>query len=44
LDVKKLIGTGNKYRVRIGDYRVLIELERDSIVVFAVLHRKRAYR
>ncbi len=43
LDVKKLVGTKNKYRIRVGNYRILIELEHDQIIVFGVLPRKRAY-
>ena len=36
-------GTGNKYRVRTGNYRILMELEESRIVVIGVLHRKKAY-
>jgi mRNA interferase RelE/StbE len=44
LDVKKLAGTRNIYRVRVGDYRILIELEIHILRVFSVLHRKKAYK
>ena len=44
LDVKKLKGTKNKYRVRVGDYRILIELQKNIIVVIDILPRKVAYR
>ena len=44
LDVKKLVGSGNKYRVRIGKLRVLMELEPGQIIVFDILHRKKAYK
>lgn len=42
-DVKKLKGFRNKYRLRVGDYRVLFELERACIVVYSVGHRKDIY-
>ncbi len=44
LDVKKLKGTKNKYRVRVGNIRILIELQKDVIVVINILPRKTAYR
>jgi len=44
MDVKKLAGTRNIYRIRIGNYRILIELEVYTIKVIAVLLRKKAYK
>jgi mRNA interferase RelE/StbE len=44
LDVKKLAGTRNIYRIRVGDYRILIELEVHTLKVFSILHRKQAYK
>lgn len=43
-DAKKLVGMKNKYRIRVGNYRILIELERDTLIVFGVLPRKTAYK
>ncbi len=44
LDIKKLKGMKNRYRVRVGDYRILFELkESKEILVFAILARERAY-
>ncbi len=43
-DVKKLTNFTPEYRLRVGDYRVLFEVEADTIVVYRVLHRKDAYR
>ncbi len=43
LDVLKIKGTKNKYRIRVGKYRIIIELQRDAIIVIDVLPRKRAY-
>lgn len=43
-DVKKLAGQTGKYRLRVGDYRVLFTLEKDLIMVHQVKDRKDAYR
>jgi len=42
-DVKKLTATGHKYRLRVGSYRVLFQLEGSTVFVYAVKHRKEAY-
>jgi len=42
-DVKKLKGFTNKYRLRVGDYRVLFELEGRRVVVYDVGDRKDIY-
>lgn len=44
LNIKKLEGYKNCYRLRIGDYRALFELEGNRFIVYAVLPRKKAYR
>lgn len=44
LDIKKLKGYRHYYRLRVGSYRVLFELQEGfTIVIFAVLPRKKAY-
>ena len=44
LDIVKLRGYKNNYRLRVGRYRVLFELEAErTIIVYAVLPRKKAY-
>jgi mRNA interferase RelE/StbE len=43
-DVKKLKGSKNEFRLRVGNYRVIFELEGDSIIVYEVGHRKDIYR
>ena len=43
-DVKKLTNFTPEYRLRVGDYRVLFEVEADKIVVYRVPHRKDAYQ
>jgi mRNA-degrading endonuclease RelE of RelBE toxin-antitoxin system len=37
-------GYTNRYRIRIGDYRVGIEVNEDVIEVMRVLHRRELYR
>jgi mRNA interferase RelE/StbE len=44
--VRKLQGAQHTYRIRVGDYRILYEVWRDSvlILIMRVRHRKDAYR
>lgn len=42
-DVKRLTASTSEYRLRVGDYRVLFDLQVDEIVVQAVRHRREAY-
>jgi len=45
LDLKKMKGYRNHYRLRVGSYRVLFELQKPrTIKIYAVLPRKSAYR
>ena len=43
-NVKKLKGSGNEYRLRVGDYRVPLALEGRRATVYAVGNRKDIYR
>ena len=43
-DVKKLTNFTPEYRLRVGNYRVLFEVEGGAVVVYRVLHRKDAYQ
>ena len=43
-DVKQLTNFTPEYRLRVGDYRVLFEIEGNTIVVYGVRHRREAYR
>ena len=43
-NVKSLVGTQNRYRIRIGDYRIGIEINGDNLEVLRVLHRREFYR
>ncbi|HIK15244.1 MAG TPA: type II toxin-antitoxin system RelE/ParE family toxin [Leptolyngbyaceae cyanobacterium M33_DOE_097] len=42
--VKALVGTTNQYRIRVGDYRIGLELNKDTLEVVRVLHRREFYR
>ena len=42
-DVKKLTDFNPEYRLRVGDYRLLFEVENNIIVIYRVVHRKDAY-
>jgi mRNA interferase RelE/StbE len=43
-DVKRLTSSTHEYRLRVGDYHVLFEIEGKSIIVYRVRHRREAYR
>ena len=43
-NLKKLKGGGNYFRVRVGDYRVGIVLENDTIIFVRLLNRKDIYK
>ena len=42
-DIKRLTNFTPEYRLRVGNYRALFEIEDDSVVVYRVMHRKRVY-
>ncbi len=41
-DIKKLKGI-NDFRLRVGDYRVIFYIEKDTIIILKVGHRKHIY-
>ena len=43
-DVKRLTNFTPEYRLRVGDYRVLFEIENKNIIVYRVRHRREVYR
>ena len=43
-DIQKLRGSKNEYRLRVGNHRVLFELEGNKIIVYAVGDRKDIYQ
>jgi mRNA interferase RelE/StbE len=42
-DVKRLKEFVPNYRLRVGDWRVLFEVERRSIIIHEIKHRSEAY-
>ena len=43
-NVKKLKGSRNEYRLRVGDHRALFALEGRTVTIYAVGNRKDIYR
>jgi mRNA interferase RelE/StbE len=43
-DVKHLTNFTPEYRLRVGNYRVLFEVEGAKVVIYRVRHRKDAYK
>lgn len=46
LDIKKMQGIEQTYRLRCGDYRVIFEVNKNivTILVISIAHRKEVYR
>ena len=42
--IKKLTNHNPEYRLRVGDWRVLFEVENDRIIIYRICHRREAYR
>ena len=42
--IKKLTKFEPAYRLRVGDYRILFDVESDIIIIGRVLHRRESYR
>jgi mRNA interferase RelE/StbE len=43
-NVKAMKGYPNRYRIRIGDYRIGIEVSGEQLEMMRVLHRREFYR
>lgn len=43
-NVKKLKGFKDRYRLRVGNYRVLFQLDKDMVIVYDFGDRKDIYR
>ncbi len=43
-EVKKLSGSANAYRLRVGEYRVGLYLDGDTVEFVRLLHRREIYR
>jgi mRNA-degrading endonuclease RelE of RelBE toxin-antitoxin system len=44
LDIKKLKGTRNHYRIRVGNYRILLAIEYEMAYVYDISHRGSVYK
>ena len=43
-DVKQLTNFTPEYRLQVGDFRVLFEIERETIIIYRIRHRRKVYR
>ena len=43
-NIKAMKGYPNRYRIRVGDYRIGIEVQGDKVEMMRVLHRREFYR
>jgi mRNA interferase RelE/StbE len=43
-DVKRLTASTPEFRLRVGDYRVLFEIEGTRVIIYRIRHRKDAYK
>jgi len=43
-NLKKMQGYDTFYRIRLGDYRIGIEVAADQVILVRILHRKDIYR
>jgi mRNA interferase RelE/StbE len=43
-DIKKLTNFTPEYRLRVGNYRVLFEIEEENIIIYRILHRRDSYK
>ena len=44
LDIKKLKGYDNHYRIRVGDYRILFFREEGTAKIYDISHRNDVYK
>ena len=43
-NVKHLTNFTPEYRLRVGDYRILFEIEEKRLIIYRIRHRKEAYK
>lgn len=43
-DIKKLSNFTPEYRLRVGDYRVLFELQEKTVMIYRIAHRREIYQ
>ena len=42
-NIKKLTNFEPAYRLRVGDYRILFDVNTDTVIIGRILHRKKSY-
>ena len=42
-NIKKMVAKGNYYRMRVGNYRLGLKVEIDTIILLRFMHRKDIY-
>ena len=42
--LKKIVGKGNYYRIRVGDYRLGLKLSEETIILLRFMSRKDIYK
>ena len=43
-DVRHLTNFTPEYRLRVGDYRILFEIEAEKLIIYRIRHRKDVYK
>ena len=43
LHLKKITGSGSYYRIRMGDFRIGVSIEKNVVTFIRILHRKEIY-
>ena len=43
-DIKRLTNYTPEYRMRVGYWRILFEVEEEKIIIYRIRHRKEAYK
>jgi len=43
-DIKHLTNFTPEYRLRVGDYRILFEIEEEKLIIYRIRHRKAVYK
>ena len=43
-NLKKLTNFEPPYRLRVGNYRILFDIENDTLTIYRVKHRKESYK
>jgi mRNA interferase RelE/StbE len=43
-NVRRLTNFTPEYRLRVGNYRVLFEIETDVVMIYRIKHRREAYK